>query len=470
MVPEPASVTLHGSPAVIDSSARVHLGHPEAGSVVAYVARLLGLGTTDAPEAAVHLVLDGEPDLGDEGYELVADAGRILIRAHRPGGLFWAAQTLRQLLPASIRLPAEVPGVRIRDVPRFAWRGLMLDVARHFFSVRDVKWVIDLAALYKINVLHLHLTDDQGWRIEIDSWPDLAGVGGRTAVRGDPGGYYTKADYAEIVDYAASRFITVVPEIDVPGHTNAALVAYPELTCDGVAPPIATGTAVGFSSLCTDKPITQQFLDEVFGEVAALTPGPYLHLGGDEAMSTPAEQYGPFIERAQKVIQAVGKQPVGWQEITTARLVPAAVVQYWNTNVGPEQAAVAVDKGARLIMSPADRAYLDMKYDRASALGLDWAGYVDVPDAYGWEPAEVSSEITEPDVLGIEAALWTETVSRISEVEYMMLPRLPALAEVGWSQRDARDWVGFARRLASHARRWDASGVAYHRSRAIPWP
>ena len=455
---------------MIDSSARVRAGHLDAEPVASYLAGLLGLETTKAPEAAVQLLLDADLELGDEGYELVAGAGRVTIRAYRSAGLFWGVQTLRQLLPATVRLPAEVPGVRIRDVPRFAWRGLMLDVARHFFGVRDVKRVIDLTALYKMNVLHLHLTDDQGWRIAVDSWPDLAVVGGRTAVGGDPGGYYTKADYAEILDYAASRFITVVPEIDVPGHTNAALVAYPELTCDGQAPPIATGTEVGFSSLCPGKPITQQFIEEVFGELAAMTPGPYLHLGGDEALSTPAGQYAPFIERVQKVIQTFGKQPVGWQEVSSADLVSAAVVQYWSPQAGPAQAVAAVRKRARLIMSPADRAYLDMKYDVATGLGLDWAGHVDVQDSYGWDPAEIASEITEPDVLGVEAALWTETVTNVSEIERMLLPRLPALAEVAWSQRDARDWAGFRTRLASQAARWDVSRTAYHRSPIIPWP
>lgn len=455
---------------MLDPEARVRAAHPEAEPVAAYLAELLGLERTEVPAAAVQLRLDGDPDLGEEGYELVVSADRVDVRAFRPAGLFWGVQTLRQLLPESGRLPAEVPGVRIRDVPRFAWRGLMLDVARHFYGVRDVKRVIDLAALYKINVLHLHLTDDQGWRITVDSWPLLAAVGGRTAVGGHPGGFYTKAGYAEIVDYAASRFVTVVPEIDVPGHTNAALVAYPELTCDGQAPPVATGTEVGFSSLCPNKPIVQQFIEETFGELAVLTPGPYLHLGGDEALSTPPGQYAPFIERVQKVIRTTGKQPVGWQEVASADLVPGAVVQYWNSNVGPAQAVTAVRKGARLIMSPADRAYLDMKYDATTALGLAWAGHVEAEDAYGWDPAAVSPEIAEPDVLGVEAALWTETVTTVGEIERMVLPRLPALAEVAWSQQDARDWAGFRTRLAPHALRWDAAGAAYHRSSAIPWP
>lgn len=470
LVPQPASVTPRASAALIAPAAQVCARHPDAEPVAYFVAEQLGLEVSNAPEAALRLVLEDDPELCAEGYELVSRSGGVSIRANGPAGLFWGVQTLRQLLPASGRLPAEVPGVRIRDVPRFPWRGLMLDVARHFFSVHDLKRVVDLAASYKLNVLHLHLTDDQGWRLAISSWPDLAAIGGRTAVGGDRGGFYTAADYAEIVDYAASRFITVVPEIDVPGHTNAALVAYPELTCDGQAPSVATGIEVGFSSLCPDKPVTQRFIEEVFGELAAMTPGPYLHLGGDEAMSTPPDKYGPFVERVQQVIQAAGKRPVGWQEVATARLVPGAVVQYWNSNAGPDQVVAAVRKGARLIMSPADRVYLDMKYDAATGPGLDWAGEVDVPDAYGWDPADIASGIAESDVLGIEAALWTETVATIGQIEYMVLPRLPAIAEVAWSQRAARDWAGFRTRLAAHAPRWDAIGAAYHRSPTIPWP
>ena len=448
----------------------MHVNHRDAEFVATFLAELLGLEVSNTPDAGVRLVLEDEPGLDAEGYELISGPSGVLVRANRPAGLFWGAQTLRQLLPARGGLPAEVAGVRIKDVPRFSWRGLMLDVARHFFGVRDVKRVIDLAALYKLNVLHLHLTDDQGWRIGIGSWPDLAAIGGRTAVGGDPGGYYTTADYAEIVDYAAGRFITVVPEIDVPGHTNAALVAYPELTCDGQAPPVFTGTEVGFSSLCPDKPITRRFVTDVFTELAAMTPGPYLHLGGDEAMSTPPAKYGPFVETVLDVIRAAGKRPVAWQEVATAGLVPEAVVQYWNPNAGPQAVVAAVRGGARVIMSPADRVYLDMKYDAATGLGVDWAGEVDVPDAYGWDPAEIASEIAETDVLGVEAALWTETVATIGEVEYMLLPRLPAIAEVAWSHRAGRHWAGFRTRLAAHGPRWDAMAAAYHRSPDIPWP
>lgn len=345
----------------------------------------------------------------------------------------------------------------------------MLDVARHFFTVAEVQRVIDLAALYKLNVLHLHLTDDQGWRIAVDGWPDLTEIGGRTAVGGAPGGFYTKDDYAEIVAYAAERFVTVVPEIDVPGHTNAALASYAELNCDGLARRPFTGVEVGFSSLCLDKPVTQQFLEDVFGAVAALTPGAYVHMGGDEAHTLTADEYAPFVERVLKTVAATGKVPVGWQEIGTARLVPGAVVQYWNTGAGPAQAVAAVHGGATVILSPADRVYLDMKYDAATALGLDWAGHVDVRDAYDWDPGTFIDDIGEPDVLGVEAALWTETVTTIDEVERMLLPRLPAVAEVAWSQGGSRDWAAFRERLAAQVPLWDRLGATYHRSSQVNW-
>ena len=212
--------------------------------------------------------------------------------------------------------------MRIDDRPRFRWRGAHLDVSRHFFSVAEVKRYIDLISQYKVNVLHLHLSDDQGWRIAIDSWPRLTSVGGSTEVGGGPGGYYTKRDYRELVRYAAARYITVVPEIDTPGHTNAALASYAELNCDGIAPPLYTGIDVGFSSLCVDKEITYEFLDDVIRELAALTPGPYLHMGGDEAHSTEDADYVRFIERVQPIVAAHGKRLMGWEEIAQAPLLP----------------------------------------------------------------------------------------------------------------------------------------------------
>lgn len=342
----------------------------------------------------------------------------------------------------------------------------MLDVARHFFGVDDVKRYIDLMAYYKLNRFHMHLSDDQGWRLMIDSWPDLATYGGSTAVGDGPGGYYTQAEYADIVAYAQSRYIVVVPEIDMPGHTNAALTSYAELNCDGQAPPLYTGTEVGFSSLCIDKEITFAFVGDVIREITALTPGPYVHIGGDEAHSTSAEDYLRFIERVQRIVQENGKQMVGWGEIARSELLPTSVVQHWHGDF----AQMAVQQGAKVIMSPASKAYLDMKYDVSTPLGLNWAGYISVQDAYTWDPATQVDGVSEGDVLGVEAPLWSETLETMADVEYMTFPRLPGYAEIGWSPASGRSWDEYRLRLAAHGPRLAALGVNFYRSPSVPWP
>jgi hexosaminidase len=271
---------------------------PVAEQVGVYLADQIGGATPrpgdECPDKGIALLLD--PAYDGEEYALeVADSG-VTIRAGGGAGLFWGVQTLRQLMPATG--PIVVPTVRIADRPRFAYRGVMLDVARHFFDVATVKRLIDLAAMYKINHLHLHLSDDQGWRIAIGTWPRLTSVGAATQVGGGPGGYYTADDYREIVAHAQARFMTVVPEIDVPGHTNAALASYPELAAPGVRPKPYTGTRVGFSALRPSSEMTSAFLTDVLGEVAAMTPGPYLHIGGDEAFGMPADEYADVVTRA----------------------------------------------------------------------------------------------------------------------------------------------------------------------------
>jgi hexosaminidase len=409
--------------------------------------------------------------LGEEGYELTITPERVSLAAYRPAGMFWGVQTIRQLLPPAVECstaqagPWEMAAGTIRDCPRFVWRGAMLDVARHFFGVADVKRYIDLIAGYKLNRLHLHLSDDQGWRLEIRSWPRLATHGGSTAVGGGPGGFYTQADYAEIVAYAQSRHIVVVPEIDMPGHTNAALASYAELNCDGVAPPLYTGIAVGFSSLCMGKEVTLSFVDDVVGEIAALTPGPYLHIGGDEAAAMGADDYVRFVERAQAIVRAHGKQMVGWEEIASAGLLTTSVAQHWHSDL----ARRAAKQGAKVILSPASKTYLDMKYDAATPLGLEWAGHVDVADAYAWDPAALVDGLAESDVLGVEAPLWSETLRTIADIEFMAFPRLAGIAEIGWSPAAGRRWEEYALRLGSHGPRLAALGVNFYRSPAVPW-
>ncbi|WP_432254108.1 beta-N-acetylhexosaminidase [Streptomyces sp. HNM1019] len=418
----------------------------------------------------------GARTLGEEGYRLQVTGRAITLTARGSAGLFHGVQTLRQLLPASIERttrqsgPWRVSGGTITDVPRYAWRSAMLDVSRHFFGVDQVKRYIDQLALYKINTLHLHHSDDQGWRIAVDSWPKLAEFGGSTQVGGGPGGYYTKDDYREIVRYAASRELTVVPEIDMPGHTNAALASYAELNCDGVAPPLYTGTEVGFSSLCVPKEVTYDFVDDVIRELAALTPGPYLHIGGDEAHSTSHEDYVAFMDRVQPVVAKYGKTVVGWHQLTGAHPVEGAIAQYWGTDGNEKEVADAAKAGTRLILSPANRAYLDMKYDANTPLGQSWAGYVEAKQSYDWDPATYIKGVPESSVLGVEAPLWSETLETSAHIEYMAFPRLPGIAELGWAPASAHNWDEYKVRVAAQGPRWDAMGIAYYRSPQIPWP
>lgn len=414
----------------------------------------------------------GKADLGKEGYQLSVKPDGAFIAAFHPPGIFWGAQTLRQLFSATIesRLVEnqswEIQAVEIRDRPRFIWRGAMLDVARHFFSVEDVKRFIDLIASYKLNTLHLHLTDDQGWRIEIKSWPNLTAIGGSTCVGGGEGGFYTQKEFAEIIKFAQSRYITVVPEIDLPGHTTSALSSYPELNCDGKAPALYTGMNVGFSSLCIDKEITYKFVADVINETAEITPGPYIHIGGDEAHSTSAEDYKLFIRKAQKIVRKTGKHMIGWQEILhSSDLLPDTIIQYWNHLA--EDVVIPPDR--KVIVSPGNRVYLDMKYNEDCHLGLNWAGYVNCRDAYDWDPTTQLLALAEEQILGVEAPLWSETVETLKDIEFMVFPRLPGVAEIGWSMQTGRSWEEYKGRLAIHGSRWDIMKVNYYKSPMIPW-
>jgi hexosaminidase len=428
-----------------------------------------------APAAgAIRLSIENVSDAGDEGYDLTVTPAGVVIRANRAAGLFYGVQTLRQIFPAFVEheayraseaRPVRLPAVHVADRPRFPWRGAMLDVARHFFTEDEVKRYVDLISMHKLNRLHLHLADDQGWRIEIRKWPDLTAKGGASEVGGGAGGFYSQAEYAEIVSYARDRFVTIVPEIDMPGHTNAALAAYAELNCDGKARAPYTGIEVGFSALCVDKEATYRFIDEVVGEISAMTPGPYFHVGGDEVKTLTERQYISFIERVQGIVQKHGKQMIGWDEIAPINLLPTTLVQHWRPDGSP---TMAVAKGAKVIMSVANKAYLDMKYDAATPLGLNWAGYIDVRDAYDWDPATIAGGLTEASIIGVEAPIWTETLANIRDVELMAFPRLAAIAEVAWSPA-ARDWEAFRQRLGAQAPRWSALGINFYRSPAVPW-
>jgi hexosaminidase len=436
---------------------------------------------------SILLSISKDAELGAEGYELTVSEDQIKITANSPVGLYWGAQTLRQLLPAEIENSKsaanaswEIATGTIRDYPRYSWRGSMLDVSRHFFGVEDVKRYIDLISLYKMNVLHLHISDDQGWRIEIKSWPNLANIGGRTQVGGGKGGYYTQEDYKEIVNYASSRHITIIPEIDMPGHINAALVSYKELNPGPsinrepasarpnrpVAGQVYTGTEVGFSTLDVRKEVTFKFVNDVLRELAAITPGPYLHIGGDEAAVTKKPDYIAFINRFKDIVKANGKRMVGWEEIAQGDVDSTVIVQHWHSQ---QYARMAAEKGAKLIFSPAQKVYLDMQYDSTSKLGLHWAAYIEVDSSYMWDPATRVDGIDASQILGVEAPLWSETVVTMDDIEYLVFPRLPGVAEIGWSKSDGRDWNEYKVRLANQAERWDVLDIDYYRSPKVPW-
>jgi hexosaminidase len=375
------------------------------------------------------------------------------FRAADDAGRARGMATLRQLGPS-------ISPVLIEDAPKYPWRGVMLDVSRHFFGVDDVLRFLDLAALYKLNTLHLHLTDDQGWRFEVPKWPELTRAGAATQVGGGPGGFYSHADYARIVAHATSHAITIVPEVDVPGHVNAALVAYPELGGGERPEPFTTWSSPGVS-LDVASEIAIRFLGDVVSELVALTPGPYIHLGGDEVEGMDHEAYVKFMWDAATVVLRHGKTPVVWEEAGVAKLPEGTIVQHWSDAV-PARAGAA--QGLPLIMSPAPHTYLDQKYDDSTELGLTWAGSVEVRDAYEWDPAAV---IPEAQVLGVEAALWTETTETAADVDHLVFPRLPAVAEVGWSPRS--DWEDFRSRLAAHGPLLRELGVNFHPSQQIPW-
>ncbi|EFL15245.1 beta-N-acetylhexosaminidase [Streptomyces sp. C] len=455
-------------------------GSPEevrqVGELLAEQLRAAGgmpLPVVDGDEGdGIRLRLDARArELGAEGYRLHTTASGVTLTAHAPAGLFRGGQTLRQLLP--VRGAGEVPAGDVTDTPRFAYRGAMVDIARHHFPLEQVKRYVDQLAQYKINTLHVHLTDDQGWRIAVDSWPRLAAYGGGSEVGGGPGGHWTKSEYRELVAYAARRYVDVVPEIDMPGHVNAALASYAELNCDGKAPERYTGIKVGFSSLCVGKERTYEFVDDVLGELAALTPGRYLHIGGDEAHSTPAADYAAFMDRAQAVVAKHGKTVVAWHQLANARPAPGAVLQYWghDKTAAAEKTAVATAarSGHPVILSPADRAYLDMKYDKATKPGLAWAGYVPVQRSYSWNPGAYLPDVPESAVLGVEAPLWTETIATRADWELMAFPRLLGIAELGWSPSTSLDWPGYRERLAAQGPRLTAQDTAYYRAPEVPW-
>lgn len=449
--------------------------------------------TVSSDGSAVTLSIEpGAP----ESYAIDVDAASIRLLAADDAGLFYGVHTLVQLL-AQDESGWVVPDVHIEDAPRFAYRGVMLDVARHFHGLDTVKAYIERAAALKFNVLHLHLTDDQGWRIEAPSRPQLTARASSTAVGGDRGGFLTREDYRAIVEHAAAHHMTVVPEIDVPGHTHAVGLAYPEVS----APPVIAdhhrdearqrsealpvtgepyeGIAVGFSSLRMDDEATDRFVSDVVGDIAEITPGPYLHIGGDEAHGTPPAEFARFMERATRLVAGLGKTPLAWHEAgSAASLAPGTIGQYWGfrtpTDGMDDKARTFVRGGGQLILSPADVVYLDMKPDADFALGLTWAnGPTSLRRAYDWDPATVIDGIGDDEILGVEAPLWTETARDLADIDALAFPRIAAAAEAAWSpglgSGERRTWESFRERVAQLAPLWTRQGIGYTPLPEVDW-
>lgn len=409
---------------------------------------------------------------GQEAYRLRISPDSVLLISATAEGAFRGIQTIRQLIPdISIDTLAPqplwpIPAGEIKDRPNFGYRGSMLDVSRHFFSVEDVKKYIDLLAYYKINVLHLHLTDDQGWRIEIKSWPKLTEVGGSTEVGGEAGGFYTQEEYKELVAYAAERHMIIVPEVDMPGHTNAASVSYPFLNGNGKTPELYEGTRVGFSTFDTRKDSVYIFIDDVIREITDISPGLYFHIGGDESHVTEKDDYIYFVNRVEKIVKKYGKRMIGWDEVATAEVDSTSIAQFWASE---ENARMAVEKGMQVIISPAKKAYLDMQYDSLSKHGLHWAAFIPVDTAYIWTPESYSQGIPPEQILGVEAPLWSETISNIDELEYLAFPRVIGYSELSWSTAENRNWEDYKVRLAAQAPFLDRMNVKYYPSELIDW-
>ncbi|NFH69380.1 beta-N-acetylhexosaminidase [Clostridium botulinum] len=404
---------------------------------------------------------------GNEGYEIVTTSKNVKIVAYKAEGISRGVQTLRQLLPPDIEkntiandVEWNIPVSIINDEPEYNYRGLMIDVSRHFFTIDEVKRQIDYAAQYKINRVHLHLSDDQGWRLEIKKYPDLTIIGGSTEVGGGKGGYYTQDEFKDLVKYAEERYVEIIPEFDMPGHSNAALASYGFLNKDGKRRPLYTGTEVGFSSFMAHSEETYEFIEDVIKEVSKISPSKYIHIGGDEANSTKKEDYDYFVGKVSKIAEKYGKTPIGWDPIDTSPEINSSVLlQNWK-----DSNEAARKKEMKMVISIAQKAYLDMKYNDSTPYGLTWAGYIPVEIAYKWDPTDYAPKEL---VLGIEAPLWTETISDTKAMDYMIYPRLLGYAEIGWTPKENRDWNQYKNRLKKQGERMKNQGINYYKDSSI---
>jgi hexosaminidase len=458
-----------------------------------------------APEkgAIVLTTNDAKATLGAEGYELTVTPGSVVIRAPQQAGLFYGAQTFLQLLPPEIfstnvvtKADWQAPCVHIEDWPRFAWRGMMLDVSRHFQGKEFVESYLDQMAMHKLNIFHWHLVDDQGWRLEIKKYPKLTSVGawrkqpGYTENNGVYGGFYTQDDIREVVAFASARHITIVPEIEIPGHSQAAIAAYPELSCSGQpgfveyfnefpAAPQTKWPSNSCNVFCASNPKTLEFLEDVLTETMQLFPGKYIHIGGDEVESNYWQEcprcqalmtaeglknyhelQGWLTKKVEKFLNDHDRKLIGWDEIMSGGLAPNATVMSWRGTAG---GIAAVKAGHPAVMAPNNILY----FNRAQAKGqVQPPAPRRVPiflkTVYDYDPVPAGLTPAQEDlILGAEGCLWTERLNKGEWLETMTYPRLCALAEVTWSPKTTRDWGQFSKRMETHRQRLDLSGIAW---------
>ena len=451
---------------------------------------------------------DGNED-ADERYGLEVAGDGVRVWGATAEGVHRGLTTLRQLIAAHAHEgTAVLPATRIIDGPRFAWRGLSLDVVRTFHAPDEVRRVIDMLSLYKLNVLHLHLTDDQGWRVEVPSRPMLTEVGAKGAVGDRAGGYYTRDELAELVAYAAERFVTVVPEIDMPGHTTAVFSAYPELApAELRSVDLGDGTSIPLNTFEPERPEIWAFVEDVLDAVIPQFPqSAYVHIGGDEAWGMPDEAHAAFVERAAALVRERGKRVVGWQEIARAAISSDEVVQYWleprqlesldgdassmvpsdllpvlveHMKKAAQDVPRAIAHGSRLIMSPTSRLYFDCPHAEPSAdpaqeelrqrVGLPFYTPVSIRGGIDWDPLEVTPEVTsDTQIAGVEAAIWCETITSQEDLEFMLLPRLPGAAEKAWSATPT-DWPDYATRLSHQSPTWRSREWTWFKSVEVDW-
>jgi len=513
VIPRPMKMEQRDGSFVVTATTRilVERNSTDVAAVGKYLANMLDRATgypismsdsdeVNAVKGAILLTRRGaKPDLSNEGYELTIVPDSIVVRAPKTAGLFYGVQTLRQLLPPAIERPSSatqkvawtVPCAQIEDRPRFEWRGLLVDSARHFFPKESLKRFIDLMALYKFNTLQIHFTDDQSWTLQIDACPKLTEVGARGgpfAINGTwlgvgkgigSGRCHTKDDVREIVQYAADRQITLVPEIEMPAHAASWLAAYPELLCTSSskfpAPEVGTHgddtkrvVWSAYRELCLGNEATYQMAEKILAELSEMFPGPYIHIGGDEAskfgwkhcdlcqakmkaegLKDERELQSYFIKRVGKFIESRGRMFVGWDEIMEGGLAPNAIVMSWR-GVAPGQAAVKA--GHTVVFSPTSHCYFDYTYEN-----------IPTEKVYSFEPLETLGPEEAKHVKGVQGNLWSEWIPDLNRLEYMGFPRACALAEVAWSAGEGRNWQDFRGRLKVHFARLDALNVNYCR-------